>query len=181
MGLVVVGFLFVAEGEAQATDEFLRFAFGEVGGGVQENVDVHGHFAFLHGLGGFICFVAALAPLGDVEFFAAFFYVVGDKPGDGSDVAVPGPEGFVAVTIGAGTEEEFAGPGAVPGGFGDYGRVGVISSEGDELKGEHYEYEGAETSEDEFGDEGARGFHGVENVGQGECPAQVVGMWGGCV
>ena len=58
-----------------------------------------GHFAFLYGFHHFIEFAGIRVPIGKVKFVPAFVHVKLDQPGGRGDVAIPGPFGFVAVTL----------------------------------------------------------------------------------
>ena len=64
---------------------------------------------------------------------ASFFYVMWDEPGNRGDIALPRPEGFVAVAIKAGALGQVACFRGVPVGFLDHRGIGVLVAVADEL------------------------------------------------
>lgn len=48
-------------------------------------------------------------------------------------MAVPGPAGLVAVTVSTGPDEELTGLRAIPGRFGHYRRIMVVTARGNQL------------------------------------------------
>ena len=74
-------------------------------------------------IGGLRGFLLGPIPLGENQVLAPFAGVLEDKPGDGRDGAVPGPDRFGAVAIIASAYGQFAGLGAVSRRFCRHGRV----------------------------------------------------------
>lgn len=84
---------------------------GEFGVAVQPEVRVNRHAAACHFPANFLEIARLLAsvilrPIGEVHLSAAFVDVIDDEPGDGRDVAIPGPARLVGMAIVAGAIED---------------------------------------------------------------------------
>src|SRR5436190_22123804 len=78
---------------------------------MHRRVGREGHHAVLHFIAdlaelAFLPIVGELAPFGNVQRTPAIANVVREPPGEGRDVRVPGPDGFVGMTVAAGTIED---------------------------------------------------------------------------
>lgn len=113
------------------------FLCREVGLRVEWEVEPRWHLAFpdlfdrLVALG-----FAPASPFRDVALLSSFDDVAIGQESGWCDVGIPAPVGLVRVTVAAGTHEEFACLGTVPGGLSDHRWIGPRERQGDSLQRE---------------------------------------------
>src|SRR5689334_10374990 len=66
---------------------------------MEQDIVPNGHFTRLEGLGSLLAFICWAPPFGNVKNGPPFLNMLLDQPGNWGDVAIPRPDGFVAVTI----------------------------------------------------------------------------------
>ena len=100
---------------------------------MQEQVGPRRHGMLHNGLGR-IARVFAGLPFREIERRPAFFDIILYEPGYRRNIAVPGPDCLIAVTIKAGLPDQIARLRAVPGGFLQDRRVVMVAAIRDELR-----------------------------------------------
>jgi hypothetical protein len=116
-----------ADSLLQTIRQFIDFRGGQARLRMLDQVDTWRHFALLNHFDKLILFKLAVQHIGKIKFLASFAHIMLYQPGYRGNIAIPGPNRFIAVAIETCLFRKLPRPRAIPLWFLDYRWVLVVA------------------------------------------------------